>query len=359
MPLTRVSFLGAASMLLLTASATARANPPAPVSPGETNQLVTISDRCPTFSWSGASGSGSVELVVYRIGDRGSEMEVALQKRLPASTYAWTPALDRCLERGGRYAWSVRSVGEKGDGDWSSPSLFRVAAGQTEAELERALEVVRSYLAGRGQAGPPPSRTSLAASDSPASGSSAGSRTPSSEAVSTGTARAGPAKGDGVEIADDHISIGGDNVVTTATDSDTLGGLLCTGSQVPRRHSVSGDWFCGTDRLDGIVCPEGQIVRRIGGTWGCDLDRWTGYEVVQGADVTCGPLSFCTASVECPGIKVVLGGGAGSIQDGLRMVSSFPVPLTRTWHVAMHNAVLTASRVFTPYAVCSGGTGGF
>ena len=55
-------------------------------------------------------------------------------------------ALQICLERGERYAWSVRARRAQEALDWSAPSLFQVAAGPNQAELEIALQVVRSYL---------------------------------------------------------------------------------------------------------------------------------------------------------------------------------------------------------------------
>ena len=88
----------------------------------------------------------SYELVVYRVGEEGEDAEPVLRQNLPAPAYSWTPALESCLERGRQYAWSVRTIGRKQASAWSAPSLFEVAAGPTEAEYEKALEVVQQHL---------------------------------------------------------------------------------------------------------------------------------------------------------------------------------------------------------------------
>lgn len=98
---------------------------PLAVSPGsETGTL--IDGRCPTFSWGEVAGARSYDLVVYRVDDQAQDAEPVLRKSFPSSVYSWTPALGQCLERGLRYAWSVRSSGDESS-DWSPPSFFEVA----------------------------------------------------------------------------------------------------------------------------------------------------------------------------------------------------------------------------------------
>jgi hypothetical protein len=92
--------------------------------------------------------------VVYLLGEEGEEAQPVLRQRIAGSALGWTPSLDRCLERGGRYAWSVRALGPKEESEWSRPNLFRVASAPSAVEFEEALEVVRTYLAARGEAGP-------------------------------------------------------------------------------------------------------------------------------------------------------------------------------------------------------------
>lgn len=117
---------------------------PVAVSPGSPTGAA-IESRCPTFSWGAVAGARSYELVVYRVGEEGEEPEAVMRQSFPAAVYSWTPSLGRCLERGGRYAWSVRAAGSKGASEWSAPSLFEVASGPSVEELEAALEVVGAY----------------------------------------------------------------------------------------------------------------------------------------------------------------------------------------------------------------------
>jgi len=106
-----------------------------------------IGDPCPTFSWGSVEGAKSYELVIYRLREEGEEARPVLRQTFAGSVASWTPSLDRCLERGGQYAWSVRATGGGEASEWSSPTLFEVVSGPSEAEFEVAVAVVRSYLA--------------------------------------------------------------------------------------------------------------------------------------------------------------------------------------------------------------------
>ena len=119
---------------------------PVAVSPGDAARLVLVADGCPTFSWGRVDGALHYELVIYRLGENGEEAERLFTRRVPGAALSWTPSLERCLERGGRYAWTARAVGEESASEWSAPSLFRVAPGPSPVELEEALRVVRRYL---------------------------------------------------------------------------------------------------------------------------------------------------------------------------------------------------------------------
>ena len=120
---------------------------PVAVSPGTPTGFATIADRCPTFSWGFVEGAESLELIVYALTDEDlEEVEPVLAVTLPGSANSWTPALEQCLEAGGQYAWWLRALAEVENTEWSSPSLFRVAAGPSEQEFQEALAVVRAYL---------------------------------------------------------------------------------------------------------------------------------------------------------------------------------------------------------------------
>jgi len=135
-------------VLLLTcfAGAAMAAEAPVAVSPGNASKLATVESRCPTFSWGAIPAAERYELLVYRLGEEGEEAQPVLVQDFAGSVYGWTPSLDRCLERGGEYAWSVRALSEDAASNWSAPSLFQVASGPTEAEFEEALAVVERYL---------------------------------------------------------------------------------------------------------------------------------------------------------------------------------------------------------------------
>lgn len=116
---------------------------------------VEIATACPTFHWGLVTGAEGHELVVYRLTADGDEAEALLRKRFKAPIDGWTLSSGDCLERGGRYAWAVRALGAEGESPWSAPNLFRVARGPSEAELERALQVVRDYFAATEAEGEP------------------------------------------------------------------------------------------------------------------------------------------------------------------------------------------------------------
>ena len=141
--------------LALMASPTAfvvAAEAPVAVSPGSSTGTL-IAASCPTFSWGQVKGAESYELIVYRVGDHGEEAETVLHQRLDGAVGSWTPALERCLDRDAQYAWTVRALGGKGAShEWSSPSLFKVTPGTSEAEFEEALSIVKRYLIDRGEA---------------------------------------------------------------------------------------------------------------------------------------------------------------------------------------------------------------
>lgn len=133
-------------LLMLIAGVGLAVEQPVAVSPGNASKISLSEDRCPTFSWGIVEGAKSYDLIVYRLGDERDQAEPVLQQGFVGSVNGWTPSLDRCLERGGRYAWSVRAVGRRGESEWSIPSLFRVAVGPSEMEFESAFQVMRSYL---------------------------------------------------------------------------------------------------------------------------------------------------------------------------------------------------------------------
>ena len=80
----------------------------------------------------------------------------------------------------------------------------------------------------------------------------------------------------------------------------------------------------------------------------------TGYQIVTGAVTAVAADEVETVTVNCPGGKVVTGGGA-SVADptvGGLTVQSFPVALGAGWTVSIWNDSASATSM-TPYAICA------
>lgn len=137
---------------LCVAAAALAGSQPIAVSPGDAEKLTLVRDVCPTFSWGQVQGAGSYELVVYQVGEEGEATRPVLRQRIPGTALGWTPSLDRCLERGVRYAWIVRAVGSNEGNGWSAPNLFEVASVPSQIEVKEALAVLRQYLTAGGEA---------------------------------------------------------------------------------------------------------------------------------------------------------------------------------------------------------------
>jgi hypothetical protein len=79
-----------------------------------------------------------------------------LVERTRGAALGWTPSLERCLERGVPYAWSVRAVAPDGPSDWADPLFFEITPRESAEELAAALEIVRRHLAMGSASGPTP-----------------------------------------------------------------------------------------------------------------------------------------------------------------------------------------------------------
>lgn len=182
------------------------AEAPLAVSPGRADMGAVVESRCPTFSWGMVPGARSYELVVYQVTEEGEgDMKPVLRQSFPGSVLGWTPAMDQCLERGGQYAWSVQAAGKRGASEWSAPSLFEVAGGPSEAELEAALEIVQHYRRGA-EASASTRASDLVSGEAPKTGSG-------SSGLQEVAAPARLASGGG----DSALLVNGSAVVTTAT----------------------------------------------------------------------------------------------------------------------------------------------
>lgn len=218
-------------------AASAGRNPLA-VSPGDPSGMALVEARCPTFSWAAVEGSESYELVVYRVEPQGADAEPVLEETLPAGVTSWTPSLDRCLERSGRYAWSVRAKGQDGLTEWSAAALFQVASGPSE--LEQILEIVQRYLdveaAGAGRH----ETTALPA--------------PEEELTAGGSATYPPGPNTALLVEDRHIAVRGDGTAFVQLDTSqvTPHGSYCdnlvdTGRMLVRVGASPRLYVCSID----------------------------------------------------------------------------------------------------------------
>lgn len=256
---------------------------PVAVSPGtDRGAGIAISDRCPTFSWSGVEGAVSYELTLYRVGEGGLGARPIFTERIAASAFSWTPSLAGCLDAGDRYAWSVRAALEKGYSEWSEPSLFQVVASP-----------------GTDRDGPrlSPGAVSLsseleddAAVDSPVE---PGAGRSSDEPPPQGVAQAGTQLSvDGNVDAD---SFSGDGSGLTGVDAELLDGLDSTSlvrkAEIDSEADLEGLLADVTDVLtdgetaaaatalaaDGANCPAGQLAAGVdpaGNAQGCAPVEW-------------------------------------------------------------------------------------
>ena len=260
--------------------------------------------------------------------------------RLPGGVTSWTPEVSDCLAPGGRYAWFVRAVLDEETGEateWSAPLLFTIPATPSLVEVEKALEVLLRYVEdgaeteGRARGGPERreiadlagSAAAKVASRSVQTGTAAirgeqpdpagdtygvvgTSASPYGAGLGAANTAGGPdlvldgsadlepdadlsqsgidrpwataqtfnignSAGNGMTLQVDGVE-----VVTTATDQDTVGALSCAPNEIAK--FIGGVWTCApdvdtnTDTLAGLMCASGQVVEWDGAAWVCAPD---------------------------------------------------------------------------------------
>lgn len=250
---------------LMLGTAAWSAEAPVAVSPANGSRPALIGDRCPTFSWGVVDEAVGYELVVYRLGAEGERAEPALRESFAGSVGAWTPSLDRCLERGGRYAWSVRAVARKSRSAWSAPSLFKVAAMPGEAELEAAIRVVSSYIAAR----------DAALSSTPSDGEEKAARRDEPAAAPVPVAPPGTQLA--VDGNVDAVSFSGDGSLVTGLDPANLSGAVPvtkggTGATDAASARTNLGVAAGAHTVDtsaATICDAGEI---LNGSGKCNAD---------------------------------------------------------------------------------------
>ncbi len=177
------------------------------------------------------------------------------------------------------------------------------------------------------------------------------------------------------------LKVDGVDVVTTATDEDTLGALSCPDGEIAKR--VAGLWQCAADAdrlallacstgqiakmdpganwscaadddaLASLSCPDGQIAKRVSGSWACAPDDtgasgiWTSY--AEGADVRVFNAQGNRVGIGNRAMQPV---GSSPSEDGaLTVVHSATSPLTTEYSLTMDGKGLQArsrSGIFDP-----------
>jgi hypothetical protein len=340
--------------VLLATGAASSAGTPDGVSPGAVDRIVSVHDRCPTFSWQSVEGAAFYELVAYElpedfdleagVGTDLSGAPLVLAIRVPGGATNWTPSLEQALEHGGRYAWFVRVVPSVDEFDrrepglWSEARLFEVPGQPSAEEVQHALEVLHRYAqevgedqasfgtglveaagasassptrldavrvrtakndrsvplaaaAVRGEMPDPTGETygAVGVSNSPqGAGVGAANMVGGPDLVLDGSVQGAtdtlfsewgvdrPSGGpESFEFANTGagtmtVEVDGVEVVTTATDQDTLAGLSCGGGEVAKWDGA--DWVCepDDDALEDLSCGGGQVPAWNGANWVCE-----------------------------------------------------------------------------------------
>lgn len=134
-----------AAVVLALGIPAAAAEGPQPVSPGGRTRASYAEARCPTFLWAGVPRATGYEVAVFRVGDAGEEPVLVTRASVAGDARGFT--LSDCLERGGRYAWSVAAAGT--ELRWSQPFLFEIERAPSLEEVEEAIAVLERHRAER------------------------------------------------------------------------------------------------------------------------------------------------------------------------------------------------------------------
>ncbi len=140
------------------------------------------------------------------------------------------------------------------------------------------------------------------------------------------------------------LQVDGADVVTTLTDSDTLGSLACSPTQIAKWNGAT--WQCvadeNDDTLGGLSCAATQVAQWDGGAWVCastgtdtlaslscgpgQVVHWNGSAWVCGqptlTHVSCSGTFSC--SVACPAGSIVWTGGCTAFPGSATLINSAP-----------------------------------
>lgn len=106
------------------------------------------------------------------------------------------------------------------------------------------------------------------------------------------------------------LRVDGVNVVTTATDRDTLGGLVCGNGQLALWNGSA--WVCSedADTLAALSCAADEVAKWNGATWVCARDEDTIFQIgpgllLNGGQILIDPTMFYTSTAALDGPNMV------------------------------------------------------
>jgi hypothetical protein len=302
---------------------------PVAVSPGHTSRLELVESRCPTFSWGQVAGTEIYELVVYRTDRDQEEAPVALRTAIDGRAGSWTPTLRRCLERGGRYAWSLRARRAKTASRWSVPALFQIATGPGPAESDEALAVAHD----RSPAAPwrePGADSSGSSQPRTRAATTRGPRTAGKDRNAPDISGAPSATAFSVEGGIEAASFSGDGSGLANVDAAGLSCVECVASGQLQNGAV-------TVAKIGAVCASGQVLMKGPTGWACatlaapactpgdEVACYTGAAGTRGIGECLGGTRICAADSTWGSCSGEITPAAGEVCDGLDNTCDGPV----------------------------------
>jgi hypothetical protein len=125
-------------------------NTPIAVSPGSETGEATMTQRCPTFSWSAFDQAAAYRIAVFQSPDliNRSYEDMAgivppmIGKEIPGPALSWTLPAEERLQPATLYAWYVQAVDSSGNeiGSWSIGRTFMVEPDNAWAGTDKEME---------------------------------------------------------------------------------------------------------------------------------------------------------------------------------------------------------------------------
>ncbi len=129
---------------------------PIAVSPGGKTEAVTVSQSCPTFSWSSVDQAASYRIAVFQsfdakvmsYEDMATMSSPVISNDISGPALSWTLSAEESLQTGNIYIWYVQAVDSYSNpvGLWSNGKIFKVEQEIAFAGIEGKMgEILKSY----------------------------------------------------------------------------------------------------------------------------------------------------------------------------------------------------------------------